>query len=93
MYLNISDACETDDGKQKCTVIHNKLHNALKKLLLRRCEEEEATRMMQVIENDIRGTLHKYGVPQFTQQWRKVMMTFGNSIKVPGLVMEWFNID
>ena len=88
----IPDACKTDDGKTKCFIIHNKLNKALRKLLIRRVELQEATRLLDIIE-EAREGVHKYGAPHMRLAWRSVFDNFEETIRPSKIVKEWFDID
>ena len=92
VYFYFLDACKTDDGKTKCFIIHNKLHKALRKLLVRRVEQQEATRVLNIIE-EAREGLNKYGAPHMRLAWKPVFENFEEVIKPPKIVKEWFDVD
>ena len=73
-------------------MIHNKLQKALRKLLHRRLTPEEATRILDIIEYQVRVPLHKVGVPSYTENWKPVFETFKDTLVAHQLVKEWFNV-
>ena len=87
VYFNLW--CKMDDGKTKCFIIHNKLHKALRKLLMRRVEQQEfwTSSRKRVKE------WTKYGALHVQLAWKPVFENFEEVIRPPKIVKEWFNVD
>ena len=81
-----------DDGKTKCFIIHNKLQKALRKLLVRRVEQQEATWVLNIIE-EVHEGLNKYGAPHMWLAWKPVFENFEEAIRPTKIVKEWFMVD